>query len=145
MRASNEYMNNCPIRVRETGLKVMARKVYRSINGKCRHSFKIESCIDAVTIETLMRVADTLRLNYEIALLVGCSPSQISAIKNEREKVRLSYIITRVTAKDVTQKDIRSILMRFKHQTVVLAKKAFLQIYITLVRVVVKLSNRLLI
>ncbi|VFR13512.1 hypothetical protein SPFM14_00177 [Salmonella phage SPFM14] len=33
--------------------------------------------------------------------------------------------------------------MRFKHQTVVLAKNTKFQIYITLVRVVVKLSNRL--
>ncbi|VFR10926.1 hypothetical protein SPFM15_00181 [Salmonella phage SPFM15] len=55
-----------------------------------------------MTIETLMRVADTLRLKKDIALLVGCSPSQISAIKNEAFLVRLSYIITRVTAKDVT-------------------------------------------
>ncbi|VFR11813.1 hypothetical protein SPFM8_00181 [Salmonella phage SPFM8] len=123
----------------------MARKPSASINGKCRHSFKIESCIDYMNIETLMRVADTLRLNYEIVYRVGCSPSQISAIKNEREKAVTSYIITRVTAKDVTQKDIALLLMRFKHQTVVLAKKAFLVRLITLVRVVVKLSNRLLI
>ncbi|VFR11340.1 hypothetical protein SPFM7_00182 [Salmonella phage SPFM7] len=93
-------MNNCPIRVRETGLRLNYEIVYRSINGKCRHSFKKNEREKAVTIETLMRVADTLVTQKDIALLVGCSPSQISAIAKKAFLVRLSYIITRVTAKD---------------------------------------------
>ncbi|VFR13218.1 hypothetical protein SPFM12_00188 [Salmonella phage SPFM12] len=145
MRASNELVCERYIRVRETGLKVMARKPSAVMYGKCRHSFKIESCIDYMNNCPLMRVADTLRLNYEIVYRSINSPSQISAIKNEREKAVTIETITRVTAKDVTQKDIALLVGCFKHQTVVLAKKAFLVRLSYIVRVVVKLSNRLLI
>ncbi|VFR11480.1 hypothetical protein SPFM6_00191 [Salmonella phage SPFM6] len=91
-------MNNCPIRVRETGLRLNYEIVYRSINGKCRHSLIKNEREKAVTIETLMRVADTDVTQKDIALLVGCSPSQISALAKKAFLVRLSYIITRVTA-----------------------------------------------